>query len=70
MNGYERLSFKQADLVWDKERFHQIPEQERELLFEELAKVEGCGPCCWECPYFQDCYGFSAIPAQVAEAAL
>jgi hypothetical protein len=70
MNGYERLSFKEAQMVWDKERFHQIPEQERELLSEEMGKAEGCLPSCWDCPYFEDCYGISAIPSQITEAAL
>jgi len=68
MNGYEKLSVKEADLVWDKERFHQIPEQERELLVEEMARHEECGPSCFECPYLSDCY--PPLPSQITEAGL
>ena len=38
MDGYKRLGFKEADLVWDRERFNRMPEQERELLLEKIEK--------------------------------
>ncbi len=75
MDGYERLNLKEADLVWDRERFNRMPEQERELLLEEIEKIirDGKGfpePCdlydkCWECPNFKDCFGIQAIPGEV-----
>ena len=75
MNGYKRLSLKEADLVWDRERFGRIPEQERELLLEEIEKTiqNETGdpePCdlygkCWECPNFKDCINIQAIPDEV-----
>jgi len=39
MDGYKRLSVKEADLVWDRERFKRMPEQERELLLEETRRA-------------------------------
>ena len=75
MDGYERLNLKEADLVWDRERFNRMPEQERELLLEEIEKIirDGKGfpePCdfydkCWECPNFKDCFEIQAIPGEV-----
>ena len=75
MNGYKRLSLKEADLVWDRERFDRIPEQERELLLEEIEKVirgetgypEPCDlyDKCWECPNFKDCFNIQTIPDEV-----
>jgi hypothetical protein len=75
MDGYKRLSLKEADLVWDRERFNRMPEQEKELLLEEIEKIirDGEGfpePCdlydkCWECPNFKDCFGIQAIPGEV-----
>ncbi len=41
MDGYERLSTEQAGLVWDAERFNPMPEQERELLVEEIERITG-----------------------------
>lgn len=51
------------------------PEQERELLLEEIEKIirDGKGfpePCdlydkCWECPNFKDCFEIQAIPGEV-----
>ena len=74
MEGSRRLDFKEADLVWDRERFDRMPEQERELLLEEIEKIiqDGKGfpePCdlydrCWECPNFKDCFGIQAIPLE------
>ena len=75
MNGYKRLSIKEADLVWDRDRFGRMPEQERELLLEEIKKIirDGEGfpePCdlydrCWDCPNFKDCFGIQAISHEV-----
>jgi hypothetical protein len=75
MDGYRRLDFKEADLVWDRERFDRMPEQERELLLEEIEKssreeTSDPEPCdlydrCWECPNFKDCFGIQAIPHEV-----
>jgi hypothetical protein len=77
MNGYERLSFKEAQLVWDQERY-EIPEQEKELLLGEInrlieSQTGDPEPCdlydrCWECPNFEDCYGIPTIPNEVRGA--
>jgi hypothetical protein len=74
MNGYERLSFKEADLVWDRE----VPDEEIELMLDELYKTiesetSESAPCelferCGDCPHFEDCYGISALPAQVEDS--
>jgi len=69
MNLYEKLGFKEADLVWDCER----PEEDREMLLDEIRKQAGLeepDPCnhdekCWECPNFKDCLGTQAIPSEV-----
>lgn len=75
MDGYRSLSLKEADLVWDRERFDRMPEQERELLLEEIEKIiqdeKGYPePCdlydrCWECPNFKDCFGIQTISHEV-----
>ena len=75
MDGYKRLSFKEEDLVWDRERFDRMPEQERELLLDEIEKIirdktadpEACDlyDKCRECPNFKDCFGIQAISFEV-----
>jgi len=75
MDGYKRLSIKEADLVWDRERFNRMPEQERELLLEKIEKTiqDETGdlePCdlydrCWDCPNFKDCFGIQTISHEV-----
>ena len=75
MNGYENLSWKQAEFVWDKK-----PEDERDLVMDEInriieAETGDPEPChlydvCQHCPNFTDCFGVSAISSQVMEGTL
>ena len=64
MNGYGRLNSKEADLLWDRERFDLMPEQERELILhevEKLAKVCNLYKRCSECPNVKDCMFFLEV---------
>lgn len=75
MDTYERLNLKEADLVWDEERFNRMPEQERELLFDDIEKTsrdetDDREPCdlydrCRECRNLKDCFSIQAIPGEV-----
>jgi hypothetical protein len=75
MNEYEKLSSKEADLLWDRERFDHMPEQERELVSDEInrtleSETGDPEPCdlydrCWECPNFEDCVGVPSIPNEI-----
>ena len=66
MNGYERLNSKEADLLWDRERFDLTPEQERELVVDEINRsleFEAGDPCN---PNSEDCFGVQTIPNEIS----
>lgn len=64
MDGYERLSRMESELLWDRER--ERPEEELDQLFDRPIEAEEPeqDPCdlydrCRECPNFEDCFSFS-----------